>query len=62
MKVTYQGVYPVLLDTKGFRGLVNPSDSIDMDDEIYAAEFKNNPKWGITEAKKPKKTVEKGDN
>ena len=45
MQVTYKGTYPIKFLSEGFCGVVKPGDSIEMTDELYNKEYKNDARW-----------------
>ena len=53
MKVKYKGNYPIkFVSLKGFSGIVNPNDVIEIDSDIYNAQYKGNSNFESVKNKK----------
>jgi len=56
MQVKYKGDYPIkFISMDGFSGIIQPEDTLEINDDIYNSEYKDDPRYeAILKAKKNK--------
>jgi hypothetical protein len=59
VKIKYVGVNSIFFRTPGWRGKVNPEDKIEVLEEVYEKELKNDWRYELVSTEKSKK--KKGD-